>query len=105
MWRFKVLNITEYTVEQIKDPTGILLGDRYEFFLTIEWDEEDELAEMENLQLKVLFYKDDKQSKVLNYHFYNSLENTYLDFELEEEEVLAVVNFCNTHYMEQETEE
>ena len=37
------MNITEYTVEQIKDPTGILAGRRYEFLLNIEVPEEDEL--------------------------------------------------------------
>lgn len=99
------LNITEYTVEQIKDPTGILQGDRFEFFLTIEWDEEDELAAEENLQLKVLFYIDEKESKILDYHFYNSLDNKYLDFGLEDEELLELNTFCNKHYMEQEVEE
>lgn len=99
------MNITEYTVEQIKDPTGILQGDRFEFFLTIEWDEEDELAAEENLQLKVLFYIDEKESKILDYHFYNSLDNKYLDFGLEDEELLEISTFCNKHYMEQEVEE
>ncbi|KAB7673065.1 DUF6509 family protein [Bacillus sp. B1-b2] len=99
------MNITEYTVEQIKDPTGILQGDRFEFFLTIEWDEEDELAAEENLQLKVLFYIDEKESKILDYHFYNSLDNKYLDFGLEDEELLELNTFCNKHYMEQEVEE
>jgi len=98
------MNITEYTVEQIKDPTGILVGDRYEFFLTVEFDEEDELSEEENLQLKVLFYKDENASKILNYHFYDSLENKFLDYGLEDDELEEIKNFCSIHYMEKEEE-
>ena len=96
------MNITEYTVEQIKDPTGILSGDRYEFFLTIEFDEDDELSEEEHLQLKVLFYKDAEESKILNYDFYNSLENKYLDYGLEDEELAEIKTFCSMNYMEEE---
>ena len=74
------MNITEYTVEEIKDPTGILTGKRYEFLLNIEVPEEDELYNENGLQLKVLYLVDEKQQKILNYHFYDSLENKYLDF-------------------------
>lgn len=96
------MNITEYTVEQMTDPTGILTGDRYEFFLNIEMPEDDELYEEKGLQLKVLYYVDENQTKMLNYFFYDSLENKYLDFELEEEEEKLVNDFCLTHYHEAE---
>jgi Family of unknown function (DUF6509) len=92
------MNITEYTVERVTDPTGILTGDRYEFFLNIEMPEDDELYEEKGLQLKVLYYVDDNQTKMLNYFFYDSLENKYLDFALEEEEEKLVNDFCKTHY-------
>ena len=49
------MNITEFTVEKIKDPTGILTGERYEFYLTIEVPEDDDLADEQGLQLKVLY--------------------------------------------------
>ena len=49
-----IVNITEYTVELIKDPTGILTGNRYEFFLNISVPEDDELYHENGLQLKVL---------------------------------------------------
>lgn len=96
------MNITEYTVEQMTDPTGILTGDRYEFFLNIEMPEDDELYEEKGLQLKVLYYVDENQTKMLNYFFYDSLENKYLDFELEEEEEKLVNDFCLAHYHEAE---
>jgi hypothetical protein len=94
------VNITEYTVEQIKDPTGILSGERYEFFLNIEVPEDDELYNENGLQLKVLYSIDDKQSKILNYHFYDSLTNKYLEFALEEDEEKLVEEFCKEHFQE-----
>ena len=97
-----IVNITEYTVELIQDPTGILTGNRYEFFLNISVPEDDELYDENGLQLKVLFYADDNQTKVLNYHFYDSLENKYLEFALEEDEEKLVHEFCAAHFQEEE---
>lgn len=96
------VDITEYTVELIKDPTGILTGNRYEYFLNISVPEEDELYHENGLQLKVLYYADENQSKVLNYHFYDSLENKFLEFALEEEEEKLVNEFCSMHFHEVE---
>lgn len=96
------MNITEYTVEEIKDPTGILTGRRYEFLLNIEVPEEDELYNENGLQLKVLYLVDEEQQKILNYHFYDSLENKYLEFGLEEDEEKLVNEFCAEHYQEDE---
>lgn len=96
------MNITEYTVEEIKDPTGILTGKRYEFQLTIEVPEDDELYNENGLQLKVLFLVDGNQTKILNYHFFDSLENKYLDFCLEEEEEILVHAFCQEHFQDAE---
>lgn len=94
------VNITEYTVELIKDPTGILTGNRYEFFLNINVPEDDELYHENGLQLKVLYYADENQSKVLTYHFYDSLENKFLEFALEDEEEKLVNEFCSMHFHE-----
>ncbi|WP_312094267.1 DUF6509 family protein [Niallia sp.] len=94
------MNIKEYTIEEIKDPTGILAGKRYEFFLTVEFDEEDELAEEDHLQIKVLFSVDENGTRILNYHFYNSLENKYLDYGLEDDELEEIQTFCSLHYLE-----
>lgn len=93
-----MLKIIEYTVEQINDPTGIIIGDRYEFYLNIEVPEDDDLAEEQGLQLKVLYAVDESSSRMLTYHFYNSIENKFLDFELEEDEEKLVDDFCRNHY-------
>ncbi|WP_268927124.1 DUF6509 family protein, partial [Niallia circulans] len=34
------------------------------------------------------------------YHFYNSLENKYLDYGLEDEELEQIQAFCKQHYLE-----
>ncbi|MGP7815900.1 DUF6509 family protein [Niallia sp. 01092] len=94
------MKIMEYTVEKLNDPTGILTGDRFEYFLQIELDEEDELSTIQGLQLKVLFFVEGENSKILNYHFYNSMEDKYLDFELDEEELDKVFVFCKEHYQD-----
>ena len=96
------MNITEYTVEEIKDPTGILTGNRYEFLLSIEVPEDDELYNENGIQLKVLYLVDENQQRILNYHFYDGLENKYLEFGLEEEEEKLVNKFCAEHYQEAE---
>ena len=46
------MNITEYTVEEIIDPTGILTGNRYEFMLNIEVPEDDELYDVKWITIK-----------------------------------------------------
>jgi hypothetical protein len=97
-----IVNITEYTVELIKDPTGILRGNRYEFFLNIDVPEDDELYHENGLQLKVLYFADDNEKKILNYNFYDSSENKYLEFALEEEEEKLVNDFCSNHFQEAE---
>ncbi len=97
-----IVNITEYTVELIKDPTGILRGNRYEFFLNIDVPEDDELYHENGLQLKVLYFADDNEKKILNYNFYDSSENKYLEFALEEEEENLVNDFCSNHFQEAE---
>jgi len=97
-----IVNITEYTVEQVKDPTGILTGDRFEFLLQIDVPEDDELFSENGLQLKVLYLVDEKQIRMLNYHFYDSLDNKYLEFALKEDEEKLVDEFCRAHFQEAE---
>lgn len=98
----KYMEIREYTIEKINDPTGILSGERYEYFLSLEVEEEDDLASEQGLQLKVLFFIEEDHGKILNYHFYNSIEDKYLDFALEEEELAEITAFCKEHFTEAE---
>ena len=88
------LNITGHTVEKLVDPFGLLSGDRYEFFLEIEVEEEDELYSEKGVGIKVLFVIDEKGPRISPYHLYERGTEKVLDFALEEDEELTVFNYC-----------
>ncbi|UII54404.1 DUF6509 family protein [Cytobacillus spongiae] len=91
------MKITEYTIEKIEDPFGIIEGDRFEFFLHIDVPEEDELYSEKGIKLRVLFAAEEAGSRMVKYEFFEDETNQYLDFELEEEEEAMVVAFCQEH--------
>lgn len=90
------MEINSYTVEEIKDPTGILTGLRYEFFLNIDVEEDDELYSESGISIRVLFYKDQEDARILNYHFQTGT-GEILDFALEEDEEAEIQRFCSEH--------
>ena len=45
------MEITAFSVEEIKDPTNIIEGKRYEFLLDVEVDEEDELYSAAGIEI------------------------------------------------------
>ncbi|MBU8878743.1 pullulanase [Bacillus sp. FJAT-29790] len=96
------MKITGFSVEQLIDPTGILTGERFEFFLDIEVDEDDELYSENGVQLRVLYYNDEEQSKILNYHFLVNVSNEILNFELDDDEERIVTHFCKEHLSDAE---
>ncbi|MDQ6421239.1 DUF6509 family protein [Paenibacillus sp. LHD-117] len=89
-----MFKITEYTVEKIRDPYGILPGERYEFMLDLEVDEDDELYQEEGVRLRVVYMKENDSSRIVKYEFLIAASNHYLDMEMEEEEEQAVDAFC-----------
>ncbi|GLB61103.1 DUF6509 family protein [Cytobacillus sp. NCCP-133] len=93
--RVKAMNITGYSIESIKDPTGILSGDRYEFYLDIDVDEDDELYSENGIKLRVLFYKNEDDERILNYHFLVNQSGEVLEFALDEDEEKVVSRFCS----------
>ncbi|MGG2025655.1 DUF6509 family protein [Gottfriedia sp. S16(2024)] len=92
-----MLTITEYTVEEIKDPFGIIEGDRYEFILYINVPEDDELYNEKGIYIKALFGVNGDESKLIKYDLYEAESNQYLDFDLEDDEEKEVFEFCKTH--------
>lgn len=88
------MNITGHTVEKLEDPFGLLSGDRYEFFLDIDVDEEDELYSEKGIGLKIIFVIDENGSKISHYHFFEKVSEKVLDFALEEDEEELVKNYC-----------
>jgi hypothetical protein len=88
------MNITGHTVEKLEDPFGLLTGDRYEFFLDIDVDEDDELYSEKGIGLKIIYVIDDNGSKISHYHFFEKSSEKVLDFALEEDEEDLVKNYC-----------
>lgn len=88
------LNITGHTVEKLVDPFGLLSGERYEFFLELDVDEEDELFSDKGVGIKVLFVVDEKGPRISHYHLYERGTEKVLDFALEDDEELLVFNYC-----------
>jgi hypothetical protein len=88
------MDITGHTVEKLEDPFGLLSGDRYEFFLDLEVDEEDELFSEKGIGLKVIYVIDETGTKILQYHFFEKGSEKVLDFALEEEEEEMVNAYC-----------
>ena len=94
------MKITSYAVEKLKDPFGILTGDRYEFFLDIEVPDDDELFTENGLYLKVLYVVEGPISRIASYHLHENTTQNYLDFELEDEELAMIEAFCKDHISE-----
>ncbi|KZE11249.1 DUF6509 family protein, partial [Priestia aryabhattai] len=81
---------------------GLLLGERYEFHLYIEVEEEDELYTGSDLALRVVYIKGEDNTSIAQTHFYEVSTNKVLDFDLEEEEEAAVKEFCGKHLPSEE---
>ncbi len=86
------MEITAFSVEEIKDPTNIIEGKRFEFLLDIDVDEEDELYSEAGIEVRVIVAQQETV-KVLNYFLMDKGTNEILDFALEEEEEAALLAF------------
>lgn len=95
-----MLNFTSYTVEQIKDAFGILSGQRYEFVIDVEVEEDDELYTENGLHIRTLYLEDEGKSELLKYELIEKVTNRYIDLELEEDELQAVEKFCKEHVLD-----
>jgi hypothetical protein len=91
------MEITGYTVEEIKDPTGIIEGKRYEFLLDIEVDEDDELYRENGLELRVIFSSTESGNRIVQHFFIDKRTQEVLEFAMDEDEEAEVLEFCRTH--------
>ncbi|WP_141503430.1 DUF6509 family protein [Paenibacillus luteus] len=94
--------IKEFSSELVKDPFGILSGKRYEMVLDLEIPEDDELDHEEGISLRVIYVIEESGPRIAKYEFLTMTTNTYLDFELEEDEEKMVLEFCSEHYSQTE---
>ncbi|KIL48239.1 DUF6509 family protein [Jeotgalibacillus soli] len=92
-----MINITNYTIETLNDPFGILTGDRYEYLLDIEVPEDDELYTESGIMIKVLYRVEDQVASLIKYDLIDRETSQVLDFELEEDELAMIESFCKEH--------
>ncbi len=94
------MEIINYEVEKLQDPTGILSGERYEYTMAIQVDEEDELYRPGGLDLRLILAVEDGNTRIADYHFIDSDGEKPLDFALDEEEEQEVLAFCKERLAE-----
>lgn len=94
------MEINEYVVDKIFDPTGIISGDRYEYRLYISLDEDDELYAEGGTGLRVIFAVEGEEGRIASYHFFERSTEKPMDFELEEDEKEIILDFCKNHLEE-----
>lgn len=97
-----MVTITEYSVELVKDPFGILKGKRYEFILDIDVDEDDELYSEQGVALRVIYGVEEEKQGIVKYDILERNTEKHLDFDLEDDELEEVVAFCREHVSEAE---
>lgn len=99
------MEITQFSLEEIKDPTNIIEGRRFEFLLDVEVDEEDELYSESGIEVRVLIgQKSEGETYLLNYFIKDKGKNDYLDFALEEDEEAIILEFCKEQLLNEEVE-
>ncbi|SDX51634.1 DUF6509 family protein [Paenibacillus sp. CF384] len=97
-----MISITEFSVDKIKDPFGILAGDRYEFRLDVDLPEDDELFVENGVYIRVIYKVDGESSGIVKYELYERMNDRYVDAELEDEEEQLIDSFCKAHFSEAE---
>jgi len=93
-----MFTLQEYTVEAVADPFRILSGDRYEFIIDVEVEEDDELYHEEGVRLRVVYAVNEDQSKIVKYEFQTADAGKYIDIEMEDDELAMVEQFCAESY-------
>lgn len=88
------MNIIQSAITELKDPTGILTGKRYEVYLYLEFEEDDELLEEDAAGIRTIYVVDGETDKVTAPYFFKKGTEEALEFELEDEEIEEVLAFC-----------
>ena len=88
------MNITQFSIEEILDPTNIIEGKRFEILLDVEVDEEDELYSAAGLEIRVIAGVIDDNVRIVNYFITARANQEFLDFALEEDEEAMILAFC-----------
>ncbi|MFD1776911.1 DUF6509 family protein [Paenibacillus rhizophilus] len=95
-----MLEISNYTAEQIRDPFGIIAGNRYEFMINLVVPEEDELYSENGVSVRVIVKENDGEVSVVTYDLIETTTQKLLEFDLEDEEEEELAAFCKEHMPE-----
>lgn len=88
------MNITQYSIDEILDPTNIIEGKRFEFLLDVEVDEDDELYSTAGLEIRAIVGLINEEVRIMNYFITDKSSNEILDFALEDDEEAMILAFC-----------
>lgn len=95
-----MLIFTSYTVEDVKDPFGILSGKRYEFMINLDIPEEDELFEENGVSVRAVVKAEADEAVLVTYDLLETTTGRLLEFDLEDEEEAELAQFCKEHLPE-----
>ena len=99
------MNITQYSIDEILDPTNIIEGKRFEFLLDVEVDEDDELYSEAGLEIRAIVGLINEEVRIMNYFITDKANNEILDFALEEDEEAMILAFCKEELLAPPTSE
>ncbi|WAA08618.1 DUF6509 family protein [Fervidibacillus albus] len=88
------MDIIDYEMERLDDPTGILQGDRFEFYLDIQVPEDDEMYSENGLYIKLIYAVEGESRHIAQYQIFEKTTDTYLPYSLEDEEVAFINQYC-----------
>ena len=97
-----LLDILAYIMEEILDPTNIIEGQRFEFLLDINVDEDDELYTEGGIEIRAIVAKKDSEISLANYFIIAKANGKLLDFALEDDEEKMILTFCKEHIATEE---
>ncbi|MCM3637189.1 DUF6509 family protein [Sporosarcina luteola] len=95
------MEIIEYSMIELIDPTGILTGNRYEFRIYVKFDEEDELYNEKGTGIRVIYVVDGEEGRVASYHLFERSTEAAIDFDLDDEEIIQLAAFCEEQLEEE----
>lgn len=91
------VNIESYLMQEILDPTNIIEGQRFEFTMDLQIDEEDELFQEGGVEVRAIIGVKDTIVSLVNYFLIAKSDLSYLEFALEEDEEKIIIDFCKQH--------
>lgn len=95
-----MLTFSSYTVEDVRDPFGILSGKRYEFVINLDIPEDDELYVENGVSARAIVKAEEGDVKVVSYDLLETTTGKLLEFDLEEDEEAELAQFCKEHLPE-----